>query len=226
MPTCTWQDSPLRLLALGTRRTAGCVFGVYISLFWDTKDRSAFWETPKSFGWIKMLFSGYKKCFSEVKGVSSIVKLFLTFWKVKSGKGGVQRTATQKAAAKAVHSQQLKRQKAAAQTTVQATETKETAKNKRISTKNKSRTSSSKLYKQQHKEHQTATTQEKNTHRISKSSTRSSKSNTNSTNSNAAKAAAETRGPRRAGPRRSLRDLSGVFSWNFGGVFDAFFEIP
>ena len=37
--------------------------------------------------------------FSEVKGVSSIVKLFLTFWKVKSGKGGVQLSATQKAAA-------------------------------------------------------------------------------------------------------------------------------
>ena len=38
-----------------------------------------------------MLFSGYKKLFftfSEVKGVSSIVFLFLTFWVVKSGKGG------------------------------------------------------------------------------------------------------------------------------------------
>ena len=50
-----------------------------------------------------MLFSGYKKLFltfSEVKGVSPIVYLFLTFWWVKSGKGGVQRSATPKAASK------------------------------------------------------------------------------------------------------------------------------
>ena len=48
-----------------------------------------------------MFFSGYKKLLLtslEVKGVSSIVKLVLTFRKVKSGKGGVQRSATQKAA--------------------------------------------------------------------------------------------------------------------------------
>ena len=53
-----------------------------------------------------MSFSGYKMIFrdtkigsfSEVNGVSSIVKLFLTFWKVKSGQGGVQLSANQKAA--------------------------------------------------------------------------------------------------------------------------------
>ena len=51
-----------------------------------------------------MIFSGYKKwflTFSEVKRVLSIAKLFLTFWKVKSGKVGVQLSATQKAAAAA-----------------------------------------------------------------------------------------------------------------------------
>ena len=45
-----------------------------------------------------MLFSGYKKLFltfSE-KGASPIVLLFLTFWKVKNGKGGVQRSATRR----------------------------------------------------------------------------------------------------------------------------------
>ena len=42
--------------------------------------------------------------FSEVNGVSSIGKLFLTFWKVKSGKGGVQLSGNQKAAAKAAES--------------------------------------------------------------------------------------------------------------------------
>ena len=32
--------------------------------------------------------------FSEVQGVSSIVNLFLSFWKVKSGKGGAQAEAS------------------------------------------------------------------------------------------------------------------------------------
>ena len=61
----------------------------------------------------KCFFAGYKK-------------LFLAFWKVKSGKGGVPRSATQK--------RQQKQQKA--------------QNNKKISTNNRSRTSRSKLHKQ------------------------------------------------------------------------------
>ena len=41
----------------------------------------------------KVFFLGYTKlflAFSEVKGVSSIVELLLTFWKVKSGKAGAK----------------------------------------------------------------------------------------------------------------------------------------
>ena len=66
------------------------------------------------------------------------------------------------------------------------------------------------------KEHQIAATQEKSTRRISRQQTATK----------TAEAAAETRGPRKVGPRRSLCALTGVFSWNFDCVFEAFFEIP
>ena len=111
-----------------------------------------------------MLLSGYKKMlltFSEVKRVSSIVKLYLTFWKVKSGKGGVQRSDPKK---RKQQKQQHKHGEQRKQTT--------------------SRTSSSKLHKQ-HIEHQAAATQGKNTKMISKSSKRSSKNSTNSSKSSA-----------------------------------------
>ena len=58
--------------------------------FWDTKDESDFFGYKSLFFLdTKCFFRDAKNCstFSEVKGVSPIVSLFLTFWKVKSGKG-------------------------------------------------------------------------------------------------------------------------------------------
>ena len=79
-------------------------FGVQKSL-WDTKRPKGFlWDTKVFFVGYKRLFFGIQNLFltfSEVKGVSSIVKLFLTFWKVKAARVGVQRSATHKAAPKA-----------------------------------------------------------------------------------------------------------------------------
>ena len=74
----------------------GCDFsGGTKYLLWDMKDQSDFFlETPIFFH--KIFFWDTEKLFltfSEVIGVSSIVKLFLTNWKVKSGK---ERSATQK----------------------------------------------------------------------------------------------------------------------------------
>ena len=195
-----------------------------------------------------MLFSGYKKLFltfSEVKRVSQLIVLDIL--KVKSGKGGVQRSATQKAAAKAAENistqnrksstkkqKQQKQQKA--QTTGTSAQTTGAAHAEASCTNNK--------------EHQTAATQEKSTKRISKkkSSKRSSKSNTNNSKSSAPRGTKQQQkqkqklhkqykqqrkqqkqqqrheGPE-GGHRRSLA-LNGVCSWNFGGVFEGFFEIP
>ena len=68
-------------LIVGTKGSGMC-FWWYKSLFGTQKTN--FLETPQSFvGRYTMLFFGTQK-------------LFLTFWKVNSGKGGVQRSATQK----------------------------------------------------------------------------------------------------------------------------------
>ena len=120
-------------------KSMGCVFLGYRSLF------------------LGKVFVGYKKLFltfSEVKGVSPIVQLFLTFWKVKSGKGGVQRSTTQKAAAKvAERSSTQNRRKAAdninRKSKIQQHKQKEQQNNREISINNRARTSRSKLHKQQ-----------------------------------------------------------------------------
>ena len=113
--------------------------------------------------------------FSEVNGVSSIVKLFLTFWKVKSGKGGVQRSPTQKAAAKAAESSSTKKQKQQHQ------------------------------QQEQHKQQQKLHKQHKQQRKLQKQQQRHE-------------------GPE-SGAQSSLWVLTGVFSKNFGSVFEVFFEI-
>ena len=112
--------------------------------FWvDTK---VFYEDTKN-----AFFFGIQKkflTFSEVKRISFIVKLFLTFWKVKSGKGGVQKGDPEKAVAKAARSQQQQKQHS---------------------------TSSSKLHKQQHKQKHQKQQQKQRTNRNTSRNTSSSR---------------------------------------------------
>ena len=100
----------------------------YKSLFLGYKRPKRFFGTQKSFFGIQKFFFGIQNAFfrdtkklfltfSEVQGPHQLFELFLTFWKVRSGKGGVQRSATQKATGKQQHKQQEPhKQKQVAQT--------------------------------------------------------------------------------------------------------------
>ena len=132
-------------------------------LFWGSKSLFSgiqrpkcffFFWTPKFF-WIQNAFFLDTKflflTFSEVKGVSSIAKLLLTFWKVRSGKGvffnrrrpkssrksssgskscSKSRTNNKKNSTKKQKQHKTEKNKTA-ETTVQAAETKKTAKNRK-----------------------------------------------------------------------------------------------
>ena len=70
--------------------------------------KSLFWDTIFFFG-IQNAFFGIQKFVLDFFGglrVSSIVKLLLTFGKVKNGKGGVSTVGDPKAAAKAAHQEE------------------------------------------------------------------------------------------------------------------------
>ena len=117
----------------------------------------------------------------------------LTCWKVNSGKGGVQWSATQNKP-EAVQKQQHKHR-------IQEKQQ-----------KNKTKAQTTRFAQAVAGCAKTAA------HTAPKTQTQTTKTT---------KSAARTRGPRKAGLRRSLCALNGVFSWNLGGVFDvSFFEMP
>ena len=80
----------------------------------ETRGRSSHWRLLVELRWCFRFFLRYwqilrqlvRKFLRGQREAPSTVKLLLTFWKVKSGMGGVQRSATQKAAAKAAEKQQ------------------------------------------------------------------------------------------------------------------------
>ena len=129
--------------------------------------------------------------FSEVNGVSSIVKLFLTFLKVLSVQGGVQLSAKQKAAAKVAESRSTH--------------------NRKSNTNNKSRQVAQTIKSTKQQQHRENTP---------KGSAKTAKEAARAAQTTAAKAA-HPRGTKqqqksstkaqRAGPQRSLCALTGVF---------------
>ena len=168
-----WEENLKAIAALDTALQCGMCF------FWCTE---VFFRDTKN----------VIDIFGSQRGLINF-ELILTFWKVKSGKGGVQRSATQKAAAK--------QQKAAAQTT-------EGTYNRKSNTNNSSRTTEA------HKHEKTVRTAAKAAQAAAEAA------QTVQTTIKTAKAATQTRGPRRRGPK-GLFVLSLASSrWNFGGVFE------
>ena len=91
--------------------------------------------------------------FSEVKGVSSIVLLFLTFWKVKRGKGGVSTVGDPKSSRKSSKQQEKQQTTGTAQAEASCTKQQRAPKaaTQEKSTKRISK-SSTNMKKQQHKQ--------------------------------------------------------------------------
>ena len=123
----------------------------------------------------KVLLWGYKLLLWDTKnvldifggqGASPIVQLFLTFWKVKSGKGWGSTVGDPKSSRKSSRKQQHKQQK------------EQHKQQEKISTNNRraKAQAASKLQKR-NKEHQTEATQESSTKKISTSSSKSSTNN-------------------------------------------------
>ena len=91
--------------AKGVYSSMLCLFIWFVSFLKKKAKRLKHQFWPKSV-WPKLatwdaFFSGAKVFFWDTKVFLGDTKLFLTFWKIKRRKGGVQRSATQKAAAKA-----------------------------------------------------------------------------------------------------------------------------
>ena len=197
------------------------------------------YKRPKWFFVLQNAFSGYENLLtiSQVKGVSLIVELLLTFGRSKAARVGFNGRRPQSAAENSStqnrkSSTKKQKQQHQQKSKIQQHKQKSIENNRKASLTN-------------NKEHQTAVTQEKSTKRISKSrtnmknsSTNSSKSSTNSKISaprgtqaaakavqpvqiatKTAKATTQTRGPRRLGFKGLF--LIGVYSWNFG--FSRFF---
>ena len=160
-----------------------------------------------------MLFSGYKKIVLDIFGGRRGLNCCSLVFDILEGqnKGGVQWSATQEAGAKTAENSSTQ--------------------NRKISTNNKSQAETSCT---NNKEHQTAATQEKSTNRISRSSTRSSQHK----HENSSKSCTTSKQQRKQQKQQRRHEgpeggASGLFVFSvassrvfFGGVFEAFFEIP
>ena len=116
--------------------------------FWDTKGQSDLLGTPKSLFGIQNAFFGIQKVFltfSQVKGVSWIVKLLLTFWKVKSVKGVGSTVGDPKSSRKSTRNQQHTKQEKQHKETEAATSTEKA----KYSSTNKQSSKNNRKHKQQ-----------------------------------------------------------------------------